>query len=202
MTRKVLLIKNTGIFKVYRIFFYLYFYGVSFAKEWILRQVAGPPATQLELWTRWKWYLLPYWGDQKETRLVVVSLQVKKPGFFTMESLSFPIVTAGCGCISRLPLKVTASQIVLSTGWFTATKCQRLSMAYLSHVLYSVQSPLLFKLYMFSCLFWELKTTSVQKTTSESICLIVSICFIDHGSKGLWIYLACENNRFSSLFAR
>ena len=123
VTRKVLLIKSTGIFKVYRIFFYLYFYGVSFAKEWILRQLAGPPATQLELWTRWKWYLLPYWGDQKETRLVVVSLQVKKPGFFTMESLSFPIVTAGCGCISRLPLKVTASQIVLSTGWFMATKC-------------------------------------------------------------------------------
>ena len=91
MTRKVLLIKSTGIFEVYRIFFYLYFYGVSFAKEWILRQLAGPPATQLELWTRWKWYLLPYWGDQKETRLflVVGSLQVKKPVSFTMESLFF-----------------------------------------------------------------------------------------------------------------
>ena len=49
--------------------------------------------------------------------------------------------------------KVKASPIVLSTGWFTATKCQRLSMAYLTHVLYSVQPPLLFKLYMFSCLF-------------------------------------------------
>ena len=72
---------------------YLCFYGISFAKEWILRQLAGPPATQLKLWTRWKWYLLPDWGDQKETRLflVVGSLQVKKPGSFTMESLSFYI---------------------------------------------------------------------------------------------------------------
>ena len=35
--------------------------------------------------------MLPYWGDQKETRLslVVGSLQVKKPGSFTMESVSF-----------------------------------------------------------------------------------------------------------------